>query len=60
MDSIALGKGKGMAEQRLQYARGMGNSAIQALLACTVLSLGYATNCIGRNFLQTSPSSRSL
>jgi hypothetical protein len=34
LDSIALGKGKGTAEQRLQYVRGIK----------TVLSLGYASN----------------
>jgi hypothetical protein len=36
LDIIALGKGKGTVEQRLQYARGMGNSAklCRHLLCC--------------------------
>jgi hypothetical protein len=52
----AFGKGNGTAEQRLQYARGMGNSdkLCWHLLCCA--SLGYTTNHIGRTSLQTGPS----
>jgi hypothetical protein len=59
LDSITLGKGKGMAEAtKVTIPKRYGKFS-QALLAFTV-SLGYATNHIGRTSLQTGLSSRNL